>query len=365
MKKLSILHTESSTGWGGQEIRVLTEAVELKKRGCRVIIACQSGSQLSKRCRDAEIKAVEIGMNRSFSPSACFKIYKLIKQERVDIVNTHSSNDSWIASAAAKMAGIKIVRTRHIDVPISNNPLNFIYRLPDKIITTSEAIKIRLIGNGVQEGKIHCIPTGVDLCRFRPAAGREDLKRELGILNRYPVVTNVAVLRSWKGHSFLFRAVSDVIKYFSDAVFLIVGDGHQREALEGLIDELNIKSSVIMTGHRDDVQDILNITDLFVLSSTKYEGIPQALLQAMAANVPIVSTNVDGVKDIIKDMETGIIAEPSNPGSLSEKILYALRNIDNIRTMADKSRRLAEGYYSLDKMVDRLEELYGELTAIK
>jgi glycosyltransferase involved in cell wall biosynthesis len=360
-RKYSILHTESSLGWGGQEIRVLMESSEFKRRGHNVIIACHPDSQLYKRSKDTGIKTVAIEMGKKFNSSACFNLLRLIKREEVDFINTHSSGDSWSGSLAAKIAGVGLVRTRHIDVPVSDSFINFIYKLPACIITTSEAIKDKLIAHGVSGKKVFTIPTGVDLEKYKPEEGKESLKIKLGIAGKKPVITNVAVLRSWKGHRFLINSIPEVVKHFPEAVFLIVGDGPQRNTLEKQVEELKLQSWVVLTGHRDDIPDMLNVSDLFVLSSTKYEGVPQALLQAMATNLPVVATNVAGVKDIVKFNETGLLVNPESALSLAEGIVSILNDKDTAKMFAENGRKLVKENYSLEKMTESLEKVYTNL----
>ncbi|MBI4618813.1 MAG: glycosyltransferase family 4 protein [Desulfobacterales bacterium] len=363
----NILHTEWSDGWGGQEKRILLEATEFQKRGHYVVLASTGESEIGKRAREAGIPTVTIPMRHSFDLSASFRIFRLIKEKGIEIVNTHSSVDSWVASFSAKLARSPIlIRTRHLSVPISTNPLNFIYRLPDAIITTGESIKERMVKiNKLDNSKIFSIPTGVKLEEFDPNINGQYLKKELGIDGITPIVTMVAVLRSWKRHEIFLDAARLVLKDFPKAKFLIVGEGPRRKNVEAKIEELGINDFTIMTGHREDIPEILSISDISVLTSESSEGVPQALIQAMAMARPVVATNAGGIPEIVSDGQTGMLIEPNDADKLAKSILRLLKDREFAQRIGNNARKLVEYRFSCDAMIDRITNLYKTILSKK
>jgi len=220
---LSILHTESSEGWGGQEIRILLESLGMIKRGYRVVIAASSHSQISAQAPRLGIEVVRFFFQKK-NPLSFWKMASLIDREKIEIVNTHSTSDSWIPSLAARLSRRKppIIRTRHLPTPISKSVWSrFIYnKLPAAIITTGEEMKRRRIHyNRFNPAKIFSIPTGVDLDRFDPERIKAVLKK-----NGFSVGM-IGVLRSWKGHQYFVQAVPFILKAIPNTSFNIIGDG--------------------------------------------------------------------------------------------------------------------------------------------
>ncbi|MDZ4383310.1 MAG: glycosyltransferase family 4 protein [Thermodesulfovibrionia bacterium] len=170
-RKLTILHTESSTGWAGQEMRIILEAREMKKIGYNIIIAAQPGSGIIPAI-DREGFGKEImAMNKKNTITSVIYLIRIIAKYKVDIVNTHSSWDSWIASIAARISRHNpiIIRTRHLSTPVSKGLLSrIVYQyLPRLVITTGNSIRESLINiNRFPHDKIVSIPTGVDLDVF-------------------------------------------------------------------------------------------------------------------------------------------------------------------------------------------------------
>lgn len=358
---LTIIHTESSTGWGGQEIRILQESLGMLRRGHRVVIISPDKSNIFKRAKTAGIKVYHCDFQK-WNPLSFLRISSLIRREGVDILNTHSSSDSWVATLAARFLRNrpKVIRTRHLSTPISRSFVSrMIYDiLPDAVITTGEEIRQRMINdNGFKAKRIFSIPTGVDLDRFDPKRVMPAFKPKgfsIGI---------IGVLRSWKGHRYLIEAAPEILKSIPDAVFYIVGDGPQYKNIAGYIEELSLKDKVVMTGHREDIPEILASLDVVVHPSYANEGVPQSVLQAMAMERPVVASDAGAIKEIVINGETGFLIEPENPEQIAEKVVELYRNPLLRVKFGEKGRRLVEENYSMEKMLDKVEALY--LTLLK
>ena len=365
--KFNVLHTESSDGWGGQEIRILLEAQELIKQGHKVTIVCPPHSGLAQRASKADIPTVFIKFRHIFDVFAIWKIIRLIKKKDIHIVHTHSSIDSWIASVASKMAGVPIlVRTRHLSVPIATHMLNFVYRMPDAIITTGESIRRRMIEVNKLDGhRIVSIPTGVQLDKFNPNITASYLREELSIGEQTPIITMVAVLRSWKRHEVFLESAKWVLCEFPQARFLIVGDGPGWERIHGKIMELNLGKNVIMTGHRENMPEILSATDVAVLTSERYEGVPQAVLQYLAMERPVVATDVGSISEAIQHGKTGILVPPNDARNVAEGVLRLLNDEKLARRLGKNGRKLVEERFSSQAMMEATLNLYYHLYKVK
>ena len=368
-RPITVLHTEWSEGWGGQEIRILSESLSLKERGVRVVIACQPGSCLASRSAKKGLKVRLIKIRHNFDLAAIWGLYKIMREDKIDVVNTHSSRDSWVASIAAKLAGAPaLIRSRHLSVPVSSSVFNIIYRFPDAIITSGDTIKELIVkAQRISPEKIYSIPAGVDFRRFKPKKV-VGLKEELGVNEKWPIISKVAVLRSWKGHDLFLKAASRVLEEFPNACFLIVGDGPMKKTIKGWIGEMKLEENVIMTGHREDVEDILNITHVMILSSKKFEATSQVIPQAMAVGVPVVATDAGGIAELVKNKETGILVktEPDAiPDAIAKGIMEILENPGKTEKMTQKAKELIESNYSWEEMIGSLLKVYYLVLAKK
>ena len=357
----TVLHTESSPGLGGQEVRTLTEARWTGERGWRVLVAGQPGGRFVERAREAGLETLAVRMRGAWDLPAVYRLARIIRRERVDIVHTHSSVDGWIGGLAARATAVPVVRTRHVSIRIRRR-LNPVYRwLADRVITSGEAIRKLVIEAGVRPERAVAIPAGVDLAEFSGTADGEAMRERLGLSR--PVIGSVAMFRGSKGHAPLLDAFAAVHARRPSARLLLVGDGIRRAWVEGLAKERGLGDAVCFTGFRSDVPDLLRAMDCFVLASTRTEGVPQSLLQAFAAGVPAVGSAIGGIPEVIADGETGTLVEPDDPGALAVAIEAILANPAAAATRARAARKLVEERYSHVAAVSRLLALYDEVMA--
>jgi glycosyltransferase involved in cell wall biosynthesis len=299
-------------------------------------------------------------MRGAWDLGAVFALRRLIRREQVSIVHTHSSVDGWVGGLAARAAGVPVVRTRHVSIRIRRR-WNPVYRwLADRVITSGETIRSLVIGAGVDPGRVTAIPAGVDLGEFTggPAGGHE-VRESLGL--ERPVIGSVAMFRGSKGHAHLLDAFVEVHARHPAARLLLVGDGIRRPWVEGLAKDRGLGEAVVFTGFRTDVPALLAAMDCFVLASTRTEGVPQSLLQAFAAGVPVVASAIGGIPEVVKDGETGILVPPEDAAALARAIELVLSDGSGAATRARGARRLVEERFSHGASVARLLALYDEV----
>lgn len=370
MRPVTVLHTEASTGWGGQEIRIITESVGMIERGHRVLLVCQPTSVISKKASEQGIETFVMPIRGAFDVRGISRLRALFRDEKIDLVVTHSSKDSWCAGLAGKLSGeVKVIRTRHLSIPIKRDfESRLLYcTLPDAIVTTGEAIRKHIIERtGVDPNYIVSIPTGIDLSFFDPEkADATSFRKDIGVGPDVPLIGTVGMLRVMKGHTYLLSAAAEIVREFPSAMFVIVGDtafeSNIKERLAEQIAELGIGDNIIMAGYRDDIPNIMAGLDVFVLASIKNEGVPQVITQAMAMKRPVVGTNVGSVYEQIIDKETGFLIEKANSAEIRDSVVALLRNPAVGKEMGEKGRKLVEERFSLKVMLDKTEALYARL----
>jgi glycosyltransferase involved in cell wall biosynthesis len=356
--KLSILHTESSMGWGGQEIRIVRESLGMMERGHRLAIAASAGSIIFRKAKESGIKALPLDFKKT-NPLSVSRTMDMIAREQPDIINTHSSSDSWVATIAARLSRShpKIIRTKHLSTPVKSSfSARLIYGiLPHAVMTTGEEIRANMIRAGYLADKIVSVPTGIDLDRFDSSKTRPAFK-PAGF-----AVGMVGVLRSWKGHQYLIQAIPAIIDRIPDAMFFIVGEGPQRPHLEEFIAGLPYRDKIVMLGHREDVPEIMAAMDVIVHPSFANEGVPQSVLQALAMERPVIASDAGAIKEVVINGVTGMLIEPRNSQQIAEKVIEIHAKPDLASSFGKDGRQLVENTHSVGHMLDRVEGLYHRL----
>jgi glycosyltransferase involved in cell wall biosynthesis len=358
----TVLHTESSPGLGGQEVRILSEARWMAERGLRVLLAGQPDGRFVERARAAGLEVVGVRMRSAWDLRAVCALRRLISRERVSIVHTHSSVDAWVGGLAARAAAVPVVRTRHVSIRIRRR-WNPVYSwLADRVITSGEAIRGLVVDAGIDPARVVAIPAGVDLGDFTSRSGNGGAMRERLGLSR-PVIGSVAMFRGSKGHAHLLDAFAIVHARHPAARLLLVGDGIRRPWVEGLAKARGLAGVVVFTGFRSDVPELLRAMDCFVLASTRTEGVPQSLLQAFAAGVPVVASAIGGIPEVVKDGETGILVPPKDAPALARGIESVLGDESGAAARSGAARHLVAERFSHDAVITRLVALYDEVIA--
>ncbi len=360
---MRILHSEASLGWGGQEIRTLLEAHGMRDRGHEVFIMAPPDSEIFKRASKEGFTTIPFVFKRRYIPWITFSVKRFIENNNIDIVNTHSSKDSWIVLPAAKLAKNRplIIRTRHLSTRIGNNPLSrMLYNsFPHFVITTGEAIRQQMIEyNRFNPEKIISIPTGVDTDFFSPGRNHTDLREELGLSTDTPLIGTLSVIRSWKGIDYLVMAMPYIVEKIPNARLVIAGDGIHRNTLEKTIKDTGVANLVYMLGFRKDVINVLSSLNVLVHPSYANEGVPQTVLQAMALEKPVVASDLPPLREVVRDGETGLTFPVKDPGAIADAVLRVLNDNELSKRLSEEARRLVVARYSMTSMLDRIEKLY-------
>jgi glycosyltransferase involved in cell wall biosynthesis len=360
---MRILHTEASCGWGGQEIRILEEAKGLIGRGHDVSLACPPEARIFSEARRYGVPATALPIGRK-NLRSLIALRRHIARTRPDVINSHSSTDTWIAALARLFlsAPPPLVRTRHISAPIPRNAASrWLYtRATTHIVTTGERLRETLIrDNGYPGGMITSIPTGIDPQRFQPG-DRLAASQAFGLDPALRYVGIVATLRSWKGHHYLIDACRQISGH--DWRLLIIGDGPRRDYLREMVARLQLGERVSFLGQRDDPERWLPAFDLFCLPSYANEGVPQAMVQAMLAGVPIVTTPVGSVAEMVEHGKSALMVAPEDSTALAQAIQRLLDDPELGKRLSAAARSTALARYTREAMLDAMQDLFERVT---
>ena len=324
-----------------------------------MLLACQPGSGILAHAARVGVPADPLVMRGPWDVVALARLIALIRRERVALVHTHSSADGWLGGMAARIVGVPVVRSRHVSISIRSrwNPVYSL--LADRVVASGEAIRQILIDAGVRPSNVVAFPAGVDLARFSPGPACARVQSELALTG--PVIGSVAMFRGSKGHAELIDAFARLEVEFPEAVLLLVGDGTRRLSVEELAQARGLGGRVVFTGFRDDIPELLRSIDCFVLASTRTEGVPQSLLQAMAVGCPVVATAVGGIPELVQHGVNGFLVPPGDPVALAAAIRAVLTEPARAKELAERGRALVRSRFSHTGSVDRLERLYRDL----
>jgi len=356
-----IAHSEASMGWGGQEIRIFREMEAMRERGHQLCLFAPVRSRIWSEAGAAGFDRVPMEVGKLMYPVSMVRCAHEFAMRGIEVVNTHSSRDGWIAGIAARVAGVPLlIRSRHVDVDYPNRFLSRItfHHLPKHVLTTSEKIRSRLMGElGLKAERVSCLPTGIDPSRFAPEI-KGTLHHELNLPEETPLVGVIAVLRSWKGHLDFLEAVSLLVKENTPAHFVLAGDGPMRQVVRDKIKELHLEDRVHLLGHRSDVPNVLASLQVVVLSSYAHEGIPQGLLQAQSMAKPVVGCAVGGIPEIVKEGVTGRLVPPRDPSALARAIGGLLENNEVAKQLGETGREQILKSHTLEGMCVAIEQIY-------
>lgn len=353
---MRILHTESSNGWGGQEIRILKEAIGLRLRGYEIVFGVQRGGKLSCRARKEGFLVYDLNFEKKYALPTLWALRKIIRTEAIQVVSTHSSLDSWLGGIAGKFCGVRVVRTRHLSAPIRKglNSRLLYNSLADFVVTTSSGIIPMICSQAnISESQCVCVPTGVDPIDV----AQEDVtsfRETLGVKESDCLIGTACVVRSWKGIKDLMKA-ADILRSYPHLKWVIVGGGY----LDQYQDFIDLKGVLTFTGHLDNPYPAIAAMDIFVLLSTANEGISQASLQAAYLRRPLITTSIGGLPEVCLEGKTGLIVPPFSPDKVAESVLKLVNNPELRTQFGDSAQELVKQKFSFKQTLDQMEKIYN------
>jgi glycosyltransferase involved in cell wall biosynthesis len=354
---------------GGQETLLVDLIRGLDRRRCLPELCCLKEFGPLGEVLAAEIPAFSGLIGSKVDLRVFPRLVRLLRLRGIDAVVTVGAGDKMFwGRLAAKRAGVPVVLSalHTTGWPDGVGRLNrWLTPLTDGFLAVAQSHADYLVQTyGFPERKVFVIPNGVDTDRFRPARPSASLLESLGLAPQTPVVGIVAALRPEKNHALFLQAARLVRERVPGTVFLIVGDGPCRPALERLARQLGITGAVRFLGTRDDIDRILGLMNVFALTSDN-EANPVSILEAMSSGLAVVATDVGSVAESVADGRTGFLSEPGDADQVAGAIARLLTQPELAKAMGRTGRRHVEQFASCRQMVEQYERLIEAIYAAK
>jgi glycosyltransferase involved in cell wall biosynthesis len=365
--RIKVLHLLVSLPVGGAEDLVAAVVAGLEPARFDVHVATiGSPGLIGEELARAGYPVHSLGLDLKEDPDVkiIWQVRRLLKDLRPDILHTHLYHPGYYGRLAALGLGLKAIAASVHNVyarrKFHRRVWNFLLSwTTDCIITVSPQVW-QDVGryDAVARSRLRLLPNGISLTALEIPESREQAKERLGISGF--CLGTVGRLEDQKGHAYLLQALPAMLAEIPDVTVLLAGDGRLRPSLEKLAQDLQVADRVRFLGTRRDMPLIYRATDVFVLPSL-WEGLPLALLEAMGAGLPVVATQVGGIKEVVRDRENGRLIPPRNPGALAAAVMELARRPRWRAEMGDAARNTVREHYSREVMLKRLAALYLEL----
>ena len=378
-KNIRVAHIITKMELGGAQQNTLYTVQHLNRERFETTLICGRGGILDKEVslllknKIFFIRELVREINPFLDFITLFKIWYLLKKRKITIVHTHSSKAGILGRWAAKLAGVPyIVHTYHgfgfniyqkwfvrkVFVGIERVTARITTKL---VAVSSENIKKGLSNRIGKKNQYIIIHSGIKIKKTLFSQGITiQKKKEFNLECEDPVVGMIACFKLQKDPLSFVLLADKVLHYLPKAKFLLVGDGMLRFSIERLISKLNLNGKIELLGWRRDIPELIQIFDVMVLTSL-WEGLPRVFPEAMACGVPIVATEVDGAREVIKNGINGFLVPPKDVDKMAEKVIYLLENKEVRNQIGEKAKTMLSPSFDIDEMVKEIGKLYDEL----
>jgi len=367
-KTLNILQTCFSHSWGGLEIQALEVTRKLQERNHRVWLACNPGSRLAQEAHLNDINTVPLDVSGYFHPRIIWQLSRFVKRHGINIVHCQLSKDIATIVPAMRLSRRKapIILSKRVGSYVSKKDVfhRFTYAHVSKVMAISKVIHKNVLDTTpVTPDRVMTLHDAIDTDLFSlRQVNRNQARMKFGFADDLIVIGLVGRFSPGKGHEELLEAASLLISRHTNIHFLIVGEashGEERYAqkIRTLSRSLGLEKVVSFSGYRKDIPEIMAALDIFAFPSHA-ESFGVVLIEAMAMERPVVSTNCDGVVDIVVDGQTGIYVHPRNAGELANALTTLINDAALREKMGKAGRRRVEELFDQRKQLNKIEEVY-------
>ncbi len=366
--KIRVMQVLQTMGIGGLENGVVNLVNNMNPESFDFYICCLRGDgPFRSRIKD-NVKVININEKPGFNLSTSFKIARLCRDNKIDVVYTHGwACGLFSGTIGGKLAGVPVIINGEHGVIYTETKKRTLaqrtlYKMIDLTVPVSSDLKTELVKRlGVDPKKIQPILNGVDTVKFKPdLVSRADIRKEFGFPVNGQVIGCLCRLTLSKDVATLVKAVGILKNRIKNIKLLIVGSGPEEQNLKDLVLRLHLEDIAIFAGPRVDVDRVINAIDVFALPST-LEGISNTILEAMSTAKPVVVSRIEGNTELVTENVNGIFAKAGDPETFAEKINELLSNKDKAKMLGENGRLYVLQHRSLDIMVKNYENMISNI----
>ncbi|MFA5349139.1 MAG: glycosyltransferase [Candidatus Paceibacterota bacterium] len=370
--KIKILYCITDLEVGGTELVLLRLLGGLNKEEFEpIVVSMKSSGILVEKIKKLGIKVFNLNFKGKINLIPFFKFIKILRKEKPLILQSFLFH----ADILGRIGG-KICKTNIIISSIRSDNFSKIRRIIlktthnmcDLVVCVSKLAGQKAIENKIiPESKIKIIPNGIDVCQFNKSDERilDKIRKDINKKPKDKIFISVGNLREAKGYKYLIEATEIIKSQYHNILVIILGEGSDRSMLEQEIKNRKLGNNILLIGRKMNVSDYLAIADFFVLPSL-WEGMPNALLEAMAAKLICIATNVSGVVEVVKDGQNGFLTIPGDSNNLAHKMIDVLNISEaNSRVIKESAYQTIINEFSNEKMVNEYQNTYYQLIRSK
>ena len=363
--KINVCHIISGDLWGGAEAQAFTLIQELNKSSKnRISVITFNDGLLAEKLTKYRVKTFILHEKAHNNLKMIFRMSQIFREEKVNLIHTHGYKETFLSGFAARFSGVKnIVRTHHgkgiIEGKFRHRLIEKInaYLFCDKLISVSEDLKKSLIAKKLGDCSIEVIHNGIQLDEVRSGKPICEVKKELDIPCEAFCIGTLGRMVKVKGHRFFIEGAQRVIAKNPNIYFIIAGDGPLMGEAYNYIERSGIGRNVKLVGFRNDPYDVINSFDIFALTSL-HEGIPMVLLEAMCLRKPVISTNVGGIPEIIKNGFNGMLIDPGDSERFADACFKLIDNKELQNKLCQNAYNDIYYNYSSISVADKVCSVY-------
>lgn len=327
------------------------------------VVALTRGGPYERLLKDHGIPCDVVGKKAPLSPVALMRLVSLLRRRKPDVVHTWMFTSNAYGRVAARLAGVRRIIAGERGVDLWKGPIRLaldriLAPITDCVVANSKSVFDWLCSKGIPRSLIETIPNALDPADY-PAKSMDSV----GGVGLAPRLIAVGHLRPDKRYDVVLRAMGLILRDFPRAQLTIAGKGALRPRLEALASDLGVVGNVSMPGFVEGVPRLLFESDLF-LTASAYEGLPNAVMEAMYAGVPVVATDAPGTVDLVRHAVTGVLVPGGDHEALAQAAVSLLRDSERMQGLAERARRTIVENYSVERMVSAYEQLYSRMAGL-
>ena len=359
-----ILHLTSTLASAGAET-MMVSLITTDKNNEHVVCSIYAGGIYQKKLEEIGIqtRSLNIG-HKIFIPFAFVKFFFVVLKENPQIIHSYLFLDNVIARIIGKLLLKKVICSKRDSDRQKPWFVHFLNRLTGwlaNITVTNFTDGIEeLKYDGISERKIKYIANGKKIENYEITKKKEEVRKELGFNPNQIIITFTGRLVWYKGQEYLIKAFELVHTQYPHTLLILVGSGNKEKELKKLVQTLHLENAVRFLGARNDISLILKATDIFVSPSLR-DGMPGVIMEAMASGLPVIATNADGSKDLIKDNVNGLLVPVKNSSLITQKIIDLIKDKKKTRELGENAKKTIAQEFTVEEMVEKYTNLYTVL----